>query len=61
MINIESCKEIGFDAGHSVVTAKLNGINSESGNKHTDACTTHYTIPVYTPVFLKLSLRFRNM
>ena len=27
MINIRSCKEIGFDAGHNVMTAKLNGIN----------------------------------
>jgi hypothetical protein len=28
---------------------------------YTDACKTHYTIPVYTNVFLKMNPRFRNM
>jgi hypothetical protein len=28
---------------------------------YTDACKTHYTIPVYTAVFLKMNPRFRNI
>jgi len=28
---------------------------------YTDARKTHYTIPVYTTVFLKMNPRFRNM
>jgi len=28
---------------------------------YTDVCKTHYTIRVYTTVFLKMNPRFRNM
>ena len=34
MINIRSCKDIYFDTGHNVMTAKLNGINFLSESKH---------------------------
>jgi len=27
---------------------------------YTDACKTHYTVPVYTAVFLKMNPRIRN-
>jgi len=36
-------------------------INSLSSTASTDACKTHYTIPVYTNVFLKMKPWVQNM
>ena len=35
--------------------------SSNCKTAYTDACKTHYTIPVYTTVFLMMNHRFRNM